>query len=170
MDNGLVQHPEGVFVPTPLQVCNHSDEIEGFLTLGLQYPDVLLEGEARIPSKPEEFRRLLHWQRCVTNPHSRGLLNPGTVCSEMYDFAFVGCKSVAHSYMGFTVCCKWLSMVSRERPRKHIASSSTKSALKKYMMVTHWSVAQNIQQPIYHQLGHFLLGRIHQRVWCRFWL
>ena len=37
---------------------------------------------------------------------------------------------VAHSCMAFTPCCKCLSMVSRERPRKQIAKSSTKSALK----------------------------------------
>ena len=37
---------------------------------------------------------------------------------------------VAHSSMAFTACCKCLSMVSRERPRKQIARSSTKSALK----------------------------------------
>ena len=37
---------------------------------------------------------------------------------------------VAHSSMAFTACCRCLSMVSRERPRKQIARSSTKSALK----------------------------------------
>ena len=36
---------------------------------------------------------------------------------------------VAHSCMAFTACCRCLSMVSRERPRKHIARSSTKSAV-----------------------------------------
>ena len=37
---------------------------------------------------------------------------------------------VAHSCMAFTACCRCLSMVSRERTRKQIARSSTKSALK----------------------------------------
>ena len=37
---------------------------------------------------------------------------------------------VAHSCMAFTACCRCLSMVSRERPRKQIARSSTNSALK----------------------------------------
>ena len=37
---------------------------------------------------------------------------------------------IAHSCMEFTACCRCLSMVSRERPRKQIARSSTKSALK----------------------------------------
>ena len=37
---------------------------------------------------------------------------------------------VAHSSMAFTACCRCLSMVSRERPRKQIARSPTKSALK----------------------------------------
>ena len=37
---------------------------------------------------------------------------------------------VAHSSMAFTACCRCLFMVSRERPRKQIARSSTKSALK----------------------------------------
>ena len=32
---------------------------------------------------------------------------------------------VAHSCMAFTACCRCLSMVSRERPRKQIARSST---------------------------------------------
>ena len=43
---------------------------------------------------------------------------------------------VAHSCMAFTVCCKCLSMVSRERPRKQIARSSTKSALKMSVAIT----------------------------------
>ena len=37
---------------------------------------------------------------------------------------------VAHYCMAFTDCCRCLSMVSRERPWKQIARSSTKSALK----------------------------------------
>ena len=37
---------------------------------------------------------------------------------------------VAHTPMAFTACYRCLSMVSRERPRKQIARSSTKSALK----------------------------------------
>ena len=37
---------------------------------------------------------------------------------------------VAHSCMVFTACCRCLSMVSRERPGKQIARSSTKSPLK----------------------------------------
>ena len=35
-----------------------------------------------------------------------------------------------HSYIAFTTFCKCLSMVSRERPRKHFARSSTNSALR----------------------------------------
>ena len=42
---------------------------------------------------------------------------------------------VAHSCMAFAVCCRCLSMVSRERPRKQIARSSTKSALKMSMAI-----------------------------------
>ena len=37
---------------------------------------------------------------------------------------------VAHTPMAFTACYRCLFMVSRERPRKQIARSSTKSALK----------------------------------------
>ena len=37
---------------------------------------------------------------------------------------------VAHSFMAYTACCKCLSMVSRERPWKQTARSSTKSVLK----------------------------------------
>ena len=40
---------------------------------------------------------------------------------------------VAHSCMAFTACCRCLSMVSRERPWKKIARSSTKSVLKMSM-------------------------------------
>ena len=36
----------------------------------------------------------------------------------------------AYSCMAFTACCKCLSMVSRERPQKQTARSSTKRALK----------------------------------------
>ena len=42
---------------------------------------------------------------------------------------------VAHSCMAFTDCCRCLSMVSRERPQKQIARSSTKSALKMSMSI-----------------------------------
>ena len=37
---------------------------------------------------------------------------------------------VAHSFIAFNAYCRCLSMVSRERPRKQIAKSSTNSALK----------------------------------------
>ena len=37
---------------------------------------------------------------------------------------------VAHSCVAFTACCRCIFMMSRERPRKQIAGSSTKSALK----------------------------------------
>ena len=47
--------------PAPLQVCDHSDKVEGLLVLRLQCPDVLLEGEVRIAPKPEELCWLLHW-------------------------------------------------------------------------------------------------------------
>ena len=42
---------------------------------------------------------------------------------------------VAHSCMTFTACCRCLSMLSRERPQKQIARSSTKSALKMSMAI-----------------------------------
>ena len=42
---------------------------------------------------------------------------------------------VAHSCMAFTACSRSLSMVSRQRPRKQIAKSSTKSALKMSMAI-----------------------------------
>ena len=44
---------------------------------------------------------------------------------------------VAHSCMALTACCRCLSMVSRERPRKQIARSSTKNALKTWIC---WSL------------------------------
>ena len=46
---------------------------------------------------------------------------------------------VAHSCMAFTACCRCLSTVSRERPRKQIARSSTKSAVKKSVAIRHGS-------------------------------
>ena len=45
---------------------------------------------------------------------------------------------VAHSCMAFTACCRCLSMVSRKRPRKQIARSSTKSALKMSLARKTW--------------------------------
>ena len=41
-----------------------------------------------------------------------------------------GLQTWNHSCMAFTACCRCLSMVFTERPRKQIARSSTKSALK----------------------------------------
>ena len=43
---------------------------------------------------------------------------------------------IAHSCMAFTACCRCPSMVSRERPRKQIARSSTKSA-EEMLLFTH---------------------------------
>ena len=42
---------------------------------------------------------------------------------------------VARFCMAFIACCRCLSMVSRERPRKQIARSSTKNALKMSMAI-----------------------------------
>ena len=46
---------------------------------------------------------------------------------------------VAHSCMAFTACCRCLSIVSRERQRKQIARSSTKSALKMSVAIRYGS-------------------------------
>ena len=50
---------------------------------------------------------------------------------------------VAHSCMAFTACCRCLSMVSRERPRKQIARSSTKRALKMSLAIQQGSLKIN---------------------------
>ena len=62
----------------------------------------------------------------------------------MYDFALVGCKPEAIPCRPFTACCKCLSMVSRERPRKQIARSSTKSLY----------LDENYTKPAQDQQGH----------------
>ena len=54
-------------------------------------------------------------------------------CSEMYNFTFIGCKPEPIPCCPFLYgiyCLLKVSMVSRERPRKQIARSSTKSALR----------------------------------------
>ena len=76
-------------------MSNHSDEVESILALCLQHTDVLLEWDVRVPPQPKELCKLLHWLKCVSNPHSgrgRGLLSSGSGCSEMHDFALVGRK------------------------------------------------------------------------------
>ena len=64
---------------------------------------------------------------------------------------------VAHSCMAFTACCRCLSMVSRERPRKHIARSSTKSALKMSLAIQEGSPLifspKHVLQPLQLWLG-----------------
>ena len=113
MDNGPVQHQESVSVPAPLQVCNHSDEIKGLLALSLQCLDVFLEGEVRIPPKPEEFRQLLHWQRCVTDPNSRGLLNPGGswVLSPLGDWQQPSPKLTCHpQWLSWFISRGWVNI------------------------------------------------------------
>ena len=86
-----------------------------------------------IPPQPKELRWLLHWQRCISNPHSSlWILTRGAVKCMTLHFWAANLKPflVAHSCMEFIACCKCLSMVSRERPRKQIDRSSTNSALK----------------------------------------
>ena len=121
--------------PLPFQVSDHSDEVESLLTLCLQHTDVFLKWEVWVPPEPKELRGLLHRQKCVSNPHKptslwardRGAMKFTTLhlwAANLKPFL------VAHSCIEFTACCRCLSMVSRERPRKQIARSSTKSALK----------------------------------------
>ena len=74
---------------------------------------------------------------------------------------------VAHSSMAFTACCRCLSMVSRERPRKQIARSSTKSALKMSLAIQEGSSL--IFSPK-HVTARTPPGRIRQRVLSQFWL
>ena len=80
---------------------------------------------------------------------------------------------VAHFSMAFTACCRCLSMVSRERPRKQIARSSTKSALKMSLAIHEGSSLIFSPKHITartRQLEHLPLGRIRQRVLSQFWL
>ena len=78
--------------PLPFQVSDHSNEVESLLALCLQHTDVFLKLVVRDPPQPKELCGLLHRQRCVSNPHNGGSLSPRPGCSEMYDFALVGCK------------------------------------------------------------------------------
>ena len=59
---------------------------------------------------------------------------------------------VAHSFMAFTACCKCLSMLSRERPWKQTARSSTKSALKMSLAIK----LINLQSKTCHSQNTFL--------------
>ena len=68
---------------------------------------------------------------------------------------------VAHSCMAFTACCKCLSMVSREPPRKQIARSSTKSALK--MSLAIWDGNSLILSP-----KHVTANTPHTFFWVEF--
>ena len=73
---------------------------------------------------------------------------------------------VAHSCMAFTACCRCLSMVSMERPRKQIARSST-SALKMSMAITDGSSLIFSPKHVTARtppVGTLLLDRIHQSV------
>ena len=57
-NNGPVQHPECVSVPSPLTMSYYSDEVESLLVLCLQHTDVLLKGKLRVP--PQELYWHLH--------------------------------------------------------------------------------------------------------------
>ena len=104
-----------VSVPSPFQVSDFSDEVESLLALCLQHTDLLLKWEARVSPQPKELCGLLQWQKCVSNPHYGGSLSPRPWCSEMYDFALVGCKPEAIPcrpflyVLLFTACCRCLS-------------------------------------------------------------
>ena len=102
----------------------------------------------------DEFNHMIQHQRLITendampfchlNTRSGRNVSPILIAGGLgiLDWGAVKCMTlhlwaanlkpflVAHSSMTFTACCKCLSMVSRERPRKQIAKSSTKSALK----------------------------------------
>ena len=78
---------------------------------------------------------------------------------------------VAHCCIAFTACCKCLSMVSRERPQKQTARSSTNSALKMSLAIHKGNsliFSPKMSQRGHHKLGHLPLGRIHPRVWSQF--
>ena len=80
---------------------------------------------------------------------------------------------VAHSCMAFTACCRCLSMVSRECPRKQIARSTTKCALK--MSLGKQEGSSLILSPKHvtartPPVGTPSSGKIRQRVLSQFWL
>ena len=67
-------------------------EVENLHAQCIHHTDVLLKWGVRVPPQTKELCGLLHWQKCVSNPQNGGSLNPRSGCSEMCDFALVGCK------------------------------------------------------------------------------
>ena len=65
--------PVGCLCHLPIQVWNHSDEIEGLLALCLYSTDMFLEGEVWIQSQPKQFGRFFNWQECITDPDDKGV-------------------------------------------------------------------------------------------------
>ena len=94
-------------------------------TVSLAHWYALYEWDVQVPPQPKELCWLLHWQKCVSNPHSRGIWvqDRGAVkCTTLHLWA-TNLKPflVAHSCMAFTACCKYLAMVFRERPQNRLS-------------------------------------------------
>ena len=79
---------------------------------------------------------------------------------------------VTHSCIALTACCKCLSMVCRQRPRKQITRSSMNSALKMSFAIHEGSSLSFRQKHVTARTPPVgtPLGRIRQRVWSQFWL
>ena len=115
----------------------------------------------------KELRWLLHWQKCVSNPHSGGSLSPIGV---QWNVSFCTCGPanlepflVTHSCMAFTAYYKWLSIVSRKCPWKQIARSSTNRAPKMSLVIQEGSSFNNLMITKYDE--KFLINGI-LLLWC----
>ena len=106
-----------VSVPSPFQVSDHSDEVENLLPLCLQHTDVFLKSEVPVPPQPKELRGLPLAEVCFQSSQL-GSLSPRPGCSEMYDFAFVGCKPETIPWRPFLYgihCLLYMSLYGVQR-------------------------------------------------------
>ena len=77
----------------PLQVCNHSDEIESLPALGLSALMCFLKERCKSHRSLKQLLIAPNWQECVTGPDcvgvEEGALGFVSGCSETYNFAFM---------------------------------------------------------------------------------
>ena len=126
-------------MPECVSVETHSDEVESLLALCLSTLMCFVNERRESHHSPRNF------VDSSTGRSVSPILTMGGVWA--WDRGAVRCMTlhlwaanlkpfvVAHSSMSFTACCRCLSMVSRERPRKRIARSLTKSALKMFLAI-----------------------------------
>ena len=150
-------------------MCNNSDDIESLLALSLERCESHHSPRNFVDSSTGRSVSLI-----LIVGGLWALYRGAVKCTTLHLWAAnLNPFLVAHSCMAFTACCRCLSMVSRERPRKLIARSSTKSALKMSMAIIDGSsliVSPKHVTARTPPVGTLLLGRIHKRVCSRFGL